>query len=116
MDELVAQISTQTGVDAGVARRAVGIILKFLLNEGQEAAQVQALIDSVPGAAEAVASAPDIGGGGVMGVFNSLTSAGLGMGDIQGVTGAFVAYANAKIGADKVREIVGSVPGLNQFV
>jgi len=114
MDELVEHIASRTGVDPAVARRAAAIILKFLLQEGQDT-EVQALIDTIPGAQEAVADAPEIGGG-VMGVFNSLTSAGLGMGEIQQVTREFVAYANAKVGEDNVREIVGSIPGLNQFV
>jgi hypothetical protein len=51
-----------------------------------------------------------------MGVFNSLTSAGLGMGEIQGVTREVIAYANVRVGDDAVREIVRSIPGLNQFV
>jgi hypothetical protein len=114
MDELVAQVASNAGVDPAVARRAVAIILKFLLNEGG-GAKVQALIDAVPGAAEAVAAAPEVGGG-VMGAFNALTSAGLGMGDVQGVTREFVAYAKSKIGASAVDEVIGSIPGLSQFV
>ena len=114
MDELVAQVASNTGVDPAVARRAVAIILKFLLTEGP-GAKVQALIDALPGAAEAVASAPRVGGG-VMGAFNALTAAGLGMGDVQGVTREFVAFARSKIGAEAVNEVVGSIPGLSQFV
>lgn len=115
MDELVEQIASSTGVAPAVARRATAIILKFLLQQGQEA-KVQSLIETIPGAQEAVAAAPDVGGGGVMGVFNSLTSAGLGMGEIQGVAQQFIAFANGKVGEDTVRAIVGSIPGLNQFV
>jgi len=114
MEELVEQIASKTGVDPAVARRAAAIILKFLLQEGQDT-EVRALIETIPGADEAVSAAPEIGGG-VMGVFNSLTSAGLGMGEIQEVTREFVAYANAKVGEDTVRGIIGSIPGLNQFV
>jgi hypothetical protein len=114
MDELVEQISSNTGVDPATARRAAGIVFKFLLRDGK-GGKVQELIKSLPGAEEAVADAPDIGGG-VMGVFNSLTSAGLGMGEIQGVTREVIAFANARVGDDAVREIVGSIPGLNQFV
>jgi hypothetical protein len=114
MDELVEQISSNTGVDPETARRAVGIVFKFLLREGK-GGKVQELIKSLPGSEEAVADAPDIGGG-VMGVFNSLTSAGLGMGQIQGVTREFIDFANVRVGDDAVREIVGSIPGLNQFV
>ena len=115
MDELIAQITANTGVDPAVARQAVGIILKFLIGDGPET-KVQTLIDAFPGAAEAVAAAPEIGGGGVMGVFNALSSVGLGMSDIQSVTQEFMALSKSKAGADVVDEIVGSIPGLNQFV
>lgn len=114
MDELVQQIVSNTGVEPADAQRAAGIILKFLLQEGRDT-EVHALIETIPGAPEAVAAAPEIGGG-VMGVFNGLTSAGLGMVAIQDVTREFVAFANAKVGEDRVRDIVGSIPGLNQFV
>jgi len=114
MDELVEQISANTGVDPTIARRAIGIIFKFLLSEGK-GDEVQELIKSLPGSQEAVAEAPDLGRG-VMGVFNTLTSAGLGMGEIQGVTREFIAFAKAKVGEEPVREIIASIPGLNQFV
>ena len=115
MDELIAQIAQNTGVDPALARKAVGIILKFLLQDGPQE-KVQALIEAIPDASEAVANAPEIGGGGVMGVFNTLTSAGLGMDEIQGVTQEFVSFAKSKAGDDTVNEIVGSIPGLSQFV
>ena len=51
-----------------------------------------------------------------MGVFNDLTAAGLGMGEIQGVARAFVGYAREKAGAAAVDRIVGAIPGLGQFV
>jgi dihydroxyacid dehydratase/phosphogluconate dehydratase len=114
MDELIEQIASKTGVDPAVAQRAVAIILKFLAQEGPDG-KVQSLLGTIPGAQEAVSNAPDISGG-VMGVFNSLTSAGLGMGEVQGVTEQFIAFANDKVGEGTVREIVGSIPGLNQFV
>jgi hypothetical protein len=114
MDELIEQISSNTGVDPTTARRAIGIIFKFLLSEGK-GDEVQELIKSLPGSQEAVAEAPDLGRG-VMGAFNTLTSAGLGMGEIQGVTREFIAFAKAKVGEEPVREIIGSIPGLNQFV
>lgn len=114
MDELVDQVSSNTGLDPETARRAIGIVFKFLLSEGK-GDEVQELIKSLPGSQEAVAAAPDLGGG-VMGVFKTLTSAGLGMGEIQGVTREFIAFANAKVGEEPVREIIGSIPGLNQFV
>jgi hypothetical protein len=114
MDELVAQIAANTGVDAAVVRKAVAIILKFLASGGA-GDKIQPLIDTLPGAKEAVAATPPVGGG-VMGAFNALTAAGLGMGEVQGVTREFVTFAKAKIGAPAVDEVVGSIPGLSQFV
>jgi hypothetical protein len=35
---------------------------------------------------------------------------------MQGVTRELIAYAREKVGEDAVGEIVGSIPGLGQFV
>ena len=53
MDELVAKIVADTGVEPAVAREAVIIILKFLRHEGppEKAAK---LVDALPGAREAM--------------------------------------------------------------
>jgi hypothetical protein len=122
MDELVDRIVANVGVDRTVAEKAVGIIFDFLSKEGP-ADKVQALLDRLPGAAEAIASArADQGAGGmfgglsgVMGVGSRLMSAGLGMGEIQGVTRELVAYAREKAGNDAVDAIVDAIPGLGQF-
>jgi hypothetical protein len=115
MDELVAKIVAATGADATVARRAGALILGFLLREGATD-KVQPLVDALPGAGEAIAANPGSGAGGVMGVFNDLTAAGLGMGQIQGAAKAFVRYAREKAGAAAVDQIVASIPGLSQFM
>jgi hypothetical protein len=69
----------------------------------------------------AAARAGDAGGmfggmGGIMGVGSRLMAAGLGMGDIQGVTRELIAYAREKVGDEAVDEIVAAVPGLSQFI
>jgi hypothetical protein len=120
MDELVDQVAGNVGIDRPVAERAVGIILDFLASEGP-ADTVQALLGRLPGAAEAVASARAEGGGGpsaggIMGVGSRLMSAGLDMGEIQGVTRELIAYARAKAGDDEVNTIVEAIPGLSQFI
>ena len=46
----------------------------------------------------------------------ALTSAGLGMGSIQGVAKELIGFAKAKVGSATVDEVVGSIPGLSQFV
>jgi hypothetical protein len=38
------------------------------------------------------------------------------MGQIQGVTRETIAYAREKAGEDVVGQIVGAIPGLDQFV
>jgi hypothetical protein len=43
-------------------------------------------------------------------------AAGLDMGQVQAVTRDIIAYAREKAGEDAVGEIVGSIPGLSQFV
>jgi len=115
MDELVNEIAAKNSIDPDVARKSVTIILQFLLKDGPTAT-VQGLVDALPGANEAVTAAPPISEGGIMGVFNDLTNAGLGMGEIQSVAGDFVAYARQKVGSEIVDEVVAGIPGLSQFV
>jgi hypothetical protein len=117
MDELVQRLVANVGVDRAAAEKAVGIILAFLMQEGPSE-KVQALIDKMPGAQAAMQAAADEHGamGGIMGVGSKLMSAGLGMGEIQGVTRETIAHAREKAGEDTVGEIVGSIPGLGQFV
>ena len=119
MDELVGRLVANVGVDRAIAEKSVGIILAFLLKEGPSD-KVQALIDQMPGADALVqAAAGDSGGfvmGGVMGVGTKLMAAGLSMGQMQGVTKEIIGYAREKAGEDTVGEIVGSIPGLGQFI
>ena len=117
MDELVGRLVANVGVDQAVAEKAVGIILAFLLKEGPSD-KVQALIDQMPGAEAAVqaAAAEDGGMGGIMGVGTKLMAVGLDMGQMQSVTREIIAYSREKAGEDTVGEIVGSIPGLGQFI
>lgn len=118
MDELLDRLVGKVGVDRGVAEKAVGIILAFLLKEGP-ADKVQALINQMPGADAAMQAAATEGGfgmGGIMGVGTKLMAAGLGMDQMRGVTSEIIAFAREKVGEDAVGEIVGSIPGLGQFI
>ena len=114
MDELVDDIVAKTGLERGVARKAVGIIINFLGREGPSD-KVTALIDNLPGA-RALADEHSGASGGLLGVFNDLTGAGLGMAEIQSVTKAFVDYAKGRIGERDVTAVVSAIPGLGQFV
>lgn len=124
MDELIARLVADVGIDRASAEKAVGIIFDFLVKEGP-ADKVQPLLAKLPGV-EAVmqraASESDSGGmmagatGGVMGAGMRMMSAGLSMGQVQSVTRAVIAYAREKAGEDAVGEIVAAIPGLAQFV
>jgi hypothetical protein len=124
MDELIARLVADVGIDRATAEKAVGIILEFLVKEGP-ADKVQPLLAKLPGA-EAVmqraATESDSAGlmagamGGVMGAGMRMMSTGLSMGQVQSVTRAVIAYTREKAGEDAVGEIVAAVPGLSQFV
>jgi hypothetical protein len=120
MNELVARLVANVGIDQAAAEKSVGIILDFLKKEGPPD-KVQALIDKLPGAeALLAAQAADAGGmfamGGLMGAGTKMMGAGLSMGQVQGVTKEVIAYAREKAGEDTIGEIVGSIPGLGQFI
>ena len=118
MDELLDRLVAKIGIDRGVAEKAIGIILAFLLKEGPSD-KVQTLINQMPGAEavmQAVASEGGFGMGGIMGVGTKLMAAGLGMDQMQGATRELIAYAGEKVGEESVSEIVGSIPGLGQFL
>jgi hypothetical protein len=118
MDELVGRLVSDVGVDKGAAATAVGIILDFLSKEGP-ADKMQLLLAKLPGAEALAESGGRRGqrhGRGVMGAGMSMMSAGLSMGQVQGVTRNFIAFAREKVGEDTVGEIVAAIPGLSQFV
>ena len=126
MDELAARVSAALGVDAEVARTAIGLVLGFLEKKSPDGA-VAELLDSLPGAREAIKSAQSAGGGGglaglmggmggLMGLGAKLNGAGVEMSQIPKLGHEIFGYAEAKLGPEKLREIINSVPGLAQFV
>ncbi|HEX3710419.1 MAG TPA: DUF2267 domain-containing protein [Pseudolabrys sp.] len=119
MDELIARLVANVGVDRVAAEKAVGIIFEFLRNEGP-ADKVQALLDRIPGAQALLQAQQGAGGGfgmgGIMGAGTKMMAAGLTMGQVQGVTRETIAFAREKAGEDAIGEIVGAIPGLSQFI
>jgi len=112
MEELIGRLVSDVGVDRTAAETAVGIILDFLGKEGP-ADKIQLLIAKLPGAEELQRKAASAGGSGMGGVMG----AGMSMiGQVQGVTRQFIAFAREKVGEDAVGEIVAAIPGLSQFV
>ena len=122
MDELIARLVANVGVDQATAEKAVGIILDFLVKEGPPD-KVQAVVDKLPGAQALIQAqqASDAGGGmfamgGLMGAGTKLMAAGLSMGQVQAVTKEVIVYSREKAGEDAIGEIVVAIPGLSQFV
>jgi hypothetical protein len=123
MDELIARLVANVGVDRDAAEKAVGVIFEFLLKEGPPD-KVKALMERLPGAEELMEAQEGIdasGGGGfamggIMGAGTKMMAAGLSMGQVQGVTREVIAYAREQAGEDAIGEIVGAIPGLSQFI
>ena len=127
MDELIGRITKATGLDAATAQKAVAIILAYLKKEGPPA-EVNQLLAAMPGAEQVVGQSGDGGpgatgggfmgmmGGGVMALGQQLMSAGVGMGQMQPLGRELFAFGREKAGEDVMGPIVGSIPGLTQFV
>jgi hypothetical protein len=121
MDELIERLTGEVGLDREVARRTVGAILGFLRSEGPTD-KVQALIDTIPGAEDAIEPLePRTGfgkllGGGVMGLGAKLMGFGLGMTEIKNVARELFKFGRDKIGTDGMQEIISGTPGLSKLV
>jgi hypothetical protein len=126
MDELIARLVADVGIERSAAEKAVGIILDFLVKEGP-ADKVQPLIAKLPGAEALLAKAKSESGGplgglsaglmgGVMGAGMRMMSAGLSMSQVQEVGRAVLAYAREKAGDKTISEVGAAIPGLAQFV
>ena len=126
MEELLARITGKTGLDQATARKAVAIILGYLKKEGPPN-EVNQLLAAMPGAEDVIADADKSGGGGLTGMISSmgggvmalggqLMAAGVSMGQMQPLGQELFAYGREKAGEDVMGPIVGSIPGLSQFV
>lgn len=127
MEELIARVTNTTGVDAATAQTAIGHILAYLQKEGP-ATEVAQLLAALPGAETVIAQANASGGGGglmdmlgglgggVMVLGQKLMSAGVPMGQMQPLGHELFAYGREKAGEDVMGRIIGSIPGLSQFV
>ncbi|MCJ2071711.1 DUF2267 domain-containing protein [Methylobacterium sp. J-030] len=130
MEELLARVTARTGLDAATAQTAIGHILAFLQKEGPET-EVNQLLAALPGSDSLIAEANAgesgggglmgmlggmMGGGGVMALGQKLMAAGVPMGQMQPLGQELFAFGREKVGEDAMGPIIGSIPGLNQFV
>jgi hypothetical protein len=129
MEELLARVTARTGLDAATAQTAIGHILAFLQKEGPET-EVNQLLAALPGSESLIADSNAgesggglmgmlggmMGGGGVMALGQKLMAAGVPMGQMQPLGQELFAFGREKVGEDAMGPIIGSIPGLNQFV
>ncbi|WP_206455362.1 DUF2267 domain-containing protein [Aurantimonas marina] len=119
MDELLAKIAAETGLEPSIAKIGIGHILAYLKVESDDPA-VGKMIAETPGAADAVAMAGQDNGdgalGGIMGLGSKLMGLGLDMGQIQIVARELVAFAKVQSDPETVDRALASVPGLSSFV
>ncbi len=124
MDELLAKIAAEAGLEPSAAKVAVGHILTYLKAESDDPA-VGKMIAETPGASDAIATTGgDDGGGflgaaiggGIMGLGSKLMGLGLDMGQIQIVARELAAFAKAHSDPETVDRALASVPGLSSFV
>lgn len=129
MQDLITRISTATGLSAGKAEQAVGIMLNLVKTQGDQT-KVAELFSKLPGADDIVArhggDGASRGGllgmlaGGMMGgplaAISKLTSAGLSMDQIKQLGTLTLDYAREKAGPDLVKQVAGSIPGLSGYV
>lgn len=128
MQTIIDSIAASTGIDSALAEKAIGMILAFLKKDGPEGAVTQ-MFEALPGADALAAAGSEssgggimgglmgmMGGGGVMGLGAQLMGAGLSMGQIQTLSKELFAQGREAAGEDVMGEIVGSIPGLGQFV
>ena len=79
MDELIARLVADIGIDRATAEKAVGIILDFLVKEGP-ADKVQPLLAKLPGAEAVIQrAASENGSAGMGGTMGGVMGAGMRM-------------------------------------
>lgn len=138
MEELIQRIVAATGIDAGVARNAVGLIIGFMKQHAPEG-PVGDLIRSIPGAEEAVQETATGGGGGgllgslggalsgmlggaagsaagMMALAGQLKEQGLEVSQIKSVGQQIFEFGTEQIGPDRMREIAQGIPGVAQMM
>lgn len=129
MQDLIDRIIAATGLDAGRAEKALGIMLSLVKTQGNQA-KVGELFAKLPGAAELAARHGGDGagrggllgllGGGLMGgplaAISKLSAAGLSMDQIKMLGTLTLDYAKEQVGAQLVKDVAGSIPGLGGYV
>ena len=131
MQELIDRIVAATGLSSEKAEKALGIVLNLIQTQGNQN-RVQEMFDKLPGAAELArqqgGDGAGKGGGGLLGMLaggmmggplaavSKLSAAGLSMDQIKALGTTTLDYAKEKAGAQLVKDVAGSIPGLSGYV
>ena len=121
MQDLVDHISAATGLEPETARKAIGIVLDFVQKNVPPETSA-AVIDAVPGARMAAASAAEDeaeGGGaipGLMGLADRLMAEGIGMGSLQSFGRALFEGLRRTVGGGPVEAVAAAIPELRQVM
>ncbi len=129
MQDLIDRIAAATGLDGPRAEKAVAIMLSLVKTQGNQA-KADELFAKLPGAAELASRQGGDGaakdgllgmlGGGMMGgplaAISKLSAAGLSMDQIKVLGTLTLDYAKEKAGAQLVKDVAGSIPGLSGYV
>ena len=135
MQDLVATITKNLGIDAGIVEKAIGIILKMLKENGLDE-KVGPILDMLPGAEDLINQAPAadqnsgggglmaaVGGlmggsgtGGIMAAVGQLQGLGLDIPQSQGIAKQLIEYTKEKAGADTVSDALKDIPGIDMVL
>lgn len=130
MQDLIAGIVAQLGIDEGLAQKGVGAVLSVLQDHADQG-DMSALLSALPGAQDLLAefaAGGDGGGGGLLGglsgalggslggAIGTLLKSGLDKDQLQQLVPLFLGYAKEQAGDELVGRVVGAVPGLDGLV
>jgi hypothetical protein len=129
MQELIDRIVDKTGLGPDKAEKAVGIMLSLVKTQGDKS-KVAQLFDAVPGAGELAQLHGGDGargggllgmlGGGLMGgplaAVSKLQAIGLTMDQVKVLGKETLGYAKEKAGADLVKDVANSIPGISGYL
>ncbi len=135
IDQLIAKIVDQIGLDQGVAEKALGSLLSLLQQEGDDAAVGQ-LFNAVPGAADLASKfGASSGGGGLLGgvagalggalggkagsalsAVTALQNSGIDMGQAKSMMPVVAGFLKENAGEDVLMKALESVPALKDLL
>lgn len=131
MQELVAQIAEKLGIDADIAGKAIGIILKMLKENG-DAEKLAPIMAALDGADDMIAGAPSddagagsglmstmgslMGGNSIMQAVGQLQGLGLDIPQSQSIAKDLITYSREKAGEDVVNDALKDIPGIDMVL